>query len=647
MNLGALLESLDSAVASPNTASKAVAAEGGQSFSELLGLEQGGLFNASVSLEALHTQSLLPLEQGATSSASLNDLLLKLGDALEGLDDAALLALTQLIFSLESKGPVGIRVESAGTKSAALPAEAEQFWGQLLQFLAQKNLPQLPKVDGSISAMGRNEADLKKWLQNWLSLAESSKVEEEGDEALAIVPLMLSDNASEITTPELVASANSKSSADLAMAQGKTLLQESITLTEAMAPPEPKIINPKEASIDLTASRKSSLVDIPAEKAMVQAEQVASPSEPSEEVQKAEALPKATSGGSSAVVVISEKADRLRSRVLQILAKRFAQEKTSVASSALKELGGESWQKLKDWLKSSAKTATDSVGAVPQNTTTKALEFLQFVSQFRRGTVETAQSQNNQETPDEDLTGAKVQAKSAGISRDKPTVPLLPTVSLPKSLPLGKAFGQTPQNFAVTAELLSSDHPEARLQSSTVVQTQEVRAEVASSPTALPLDSGDIRSTLNSPASVSQIHRADDAIFQKFLEHSKAQLKMWVDRKLVAMQIQMEPAEFGKMQMKTVLENGRIGVLFQVENAMAKTMLLQESQALKNVLEAQGLEIAGFYVEVWQGDRQQGQNFSSKTGTGPEFDMAKLLDGDDSSAEGLPPTKRSLIDSVA
>jgi flagellar hook-length control protein FliK len=159
------------------------------------------------------------------------------------------------------------------------------------------------------------------------------------------------------------------------------------------------------------------------------------------------------------------------------------------------------------------------------------------------------------------------------------------------------------------------------------------------------IEAGD-RGRESKAAQEVQPQRFDRDLMDRVVQQTKNNLKVWMDRKLVAMQVQMEPVELGKMQMRTVLEQGRIGVLLQVENAVVKDLIQQQIQAMREVLEAQGLEVAGFYVEVWQQDQQAaGQN--SQKSSGPQFNMDRLLGDEGPEDDPTPPQKKGLIDQVA
>ena len=74
------------------------------------------------------------------------------------------------------------------------------------------------------------------------------------------------------------------------------------------------------------------------------------------------------------------------------------------------------------------------------------------------------------------------------------------------------------------------------------------------------------------------------------------------------MRIQIEPVELGKIELKTIVEQGRIGVLVQAESQMTKELLQIHLHEMKEILEEQGLEVAGFQVDV----KEQQKDFLSK-----------------------------------
>jgi flagellar hook-length control protein FliK len=142
--------------------------------------------------------------------------------------------------------------------------------------------------------------------------------------------------------------------------------------------------------------------------------------------------------------------------------------------------------------------------------------------------------------------------------------------------------------------------------------------------------------------------RWDPSVFQRFANSTRAQFQLWADRKFVAMQVQLDPEALGKMQLKTILENGRIGVLVQVEQMAAKDLLNSHLDHLRSILEEKGLEVAAFHVEVRQQQTGGGQGFYGPKKHGPQFDLEALMQGsDDGDLQVESPILRGLINKVA
>jgi flagellar hook-length control protein FliK len=628
LNLGALLDSLASSSVQAKPSGAPLGGEG-DSFAQALGLENASFLSST---QVLIDEKGLALEGsqnlGVESSSSLKDVLVELGGALEELDDVALVALVQLIFALESSGPVGIRVESSGVKSAALPAPAEQFWGQLLQVLTQKSLPPMASADGSMVLPAEAQSEIRQWMQAWLGVtpkatdAVNDTIVSATDEVVSTeksTPLP-PQNSGEKKAPESTVDNLQKNSVPKNDNLGRQAPEVLVELGEA-SPEHEKTTKSVEVSVSSGVEESSESTTEPT---------LLRPSSES-----------SSSSQASAVVVISDKADRLRGAVLKTLENRLLKTTPQLTQSSLKDLTGETWQKIKDWLKVAASTVVEKSEVISPNSGMKALEFLQFVAQRRQMGWETALSQEDAQEGTEKKITKSTRVATSELKLSAETT--LPATVLQKAV-IVKSYGLGLPLVVPHEVLIPEAAKIATTEESTV--TRDASRESSEAPGAV-RDVGVAKLSNSLAQPPLQAQRADEGLFQKFLDNTKAQLKMWVDRKLVAMQIQLEPVDLGRMQMKTVLEQGRIGVLFQVENAAAKGLLLQQAQQLKDVLEAQGLQIAGFYVEVWQGDRQAQQNAFSKTATGPEFDLNKLLDGDGSSDRDPTPPKRGLIDSVA
>lgn len=148
-----------------------------------------------------------------------------------------------------------------------------------------------------------------------------------------------------------------------------------------------------------------------------------------------------------------------------------------------------------------------------------------------------------------------------------------------------------------------------------------------------------------SPAKDSS--RWDSSFLQRFVNSTRSQFQLWADRKFVAMQVQLEPEALGRMQLKTILENGRIGVLIQVEQNSARDLLNSHLDQLRNILEDKGLEVAAFHVEVRQQQTGGGQGFYGPKTHGPQFDLEALMQDSDGELQVESPILRGLINKVA
>lgn len=140
-------------------------------------------------------------------------------------------------------------------------------------------------------------------------------------------------------------------------------------------------------------------------------------------------------------------------------------------------------------------------------------------------------------------------------------------------------------------------------------------------------------------------HRFGQEVMTKFLNSTKDALKLWVQKNFVAMKVQIEPAELGKIELRTAIENGRIGVSVQAESQAAKELLTQHVNELKEVLKEQGLEVVGFNIELKQ---NLGGGFAddySPQKTTRKFEMEALLESE--GEEELVYYKSSLFDKVA
>ena len=110
----------------------------------------------------------------------------------------------------------------------------------------------------------------------------------------------------------------------------------------------------------------------------------------------------------------------------------------------------------------------------------------------------------------------------------------------------------------------------------------------------------------------------------KLMQSVKEHMRLWVDKKYTAMKIQVEPAELGKIQLKTVVEQGKIGVLLQAESSVAKELLSQNIMQMKEMLESMGLNVATFTVADWDESGFKGANQQNKSSA--KFNMKTLME---------------------
>ena len=110
----------------------------------------------------------------------------------------------------------------------------------------------------------------------------------------------------------------------------------------------------------------------------------------------------------------------------------------------------------------------------------------------------------------------------------------------------------------------------------------------------------------------------------KLMQSVKEQMRLWVDKKYTAMKVQVEPAELGKIQLKTVVEQGKIGVLLQAESSIAKEILSHNISQMKEMLESMGLNVATFTVADW--DESGFRNANQQNKSSAKFDMKSLME---------------------
>ena len=202
---------------------------------------------------------------------------------------------------------------------------------------------------------------------------------------------------------------------------------------------------------------------------------------------------------------------------------------------------------------------------------------------------------------------------------------------------LGKYGVQNKENdFAVKNDFVNIDERSANeSQTVKIHKTAEIAIE-----------------TQRQPAEISKPQMTDAPKFNsdpartaKLMQSVREHMRLWVDRKYTAMKVQVEPAELGKIQLKTVVEQGKIGVLLQAESAIAKEILTQNVQQMKEMLESMGLNVATFTVaDFEEGDGSKFDQHQNKSSG--KFDLASLL-GEEEQQEVVQSSYDSLINRVA
>lgn len=627
-------------------------------FGELLQSEQSDIEASSGGLSVEASELSTPLESEPWSEEELSEALTALEQALESMDEEALLALGNVLFALESMGPIGVRVASAGQSGAALPVEAEQVWAQLLE-------------------------SLRLWLQ---PSAASASVQLESTSATpapdAILPLLEKIAALAQAEPT-TAQAQSSDAPDAKQLGKETLLENKSAKPEssALLVKDVSEASSKSVSGELSpsGSDKSSQDVAPVGEKLEKVPEfskvqmsIESEEESTEEPKlkvsvSKEAARKENTRVSSAVVVLAESADRLRSRLLSTLDRLLPKpQSTSTQGQGGALSWDESWNEMRAWLTKSVESAAKGLEALGSKlSSADALQFLKFVQNHKKmgwgaapqtvedgveadGKAAEAKSADGKKAETELKAGEALVEKRRSLESAGPMLRrAAPWVAQRFASPELMAVGERGHEQELARVEAKSDTTEVRVTDPATGAEKVVRVEREPGM----VDSMSQRvgepERVAKEAQVQQdwTSRFDRDTMEKVLAQTRQHLKLWLDKKLVAMQVQLEPADLGKIQMRTVLESGRIGVLLQVENGAAKELLQQQIQQLREVLEAQGLEVAGFYVEIWeqhQRDAQEGQkNFS-----GTPFDMDRLLGEDGVEEASSPVPKRGLIDQV-
>lgn len=326
----------------------------------------------------------------------------------------------------------------------------------------------------------------------------------------------------------------------------------------------------------------------------------------------------------------------LRNRVLQVLSRAVEQvEALADADRPQRAI----WESLRMWLRQQGLTqqglvSPEAESSPDQPKGEKILDFLRYVSDQREKDLSTMGLGLKAEGEKEEGAEVALTRRTRQVLRAYGN-----DVVRPVSQILG--HGESP---AVMTALTEAEGPER------AVENAPTRTEVQRSGELVQVED---RSSQQRPAVEGRVRPAetpsqrwDSAQLDRFLQSARAHIRLWVDRRFVAMEVQLEPADLGRMQMRTVLEQGRIGVLFQVESQAARDLLNQQVDALRETLKQQGLDVAGFEVEVRQENFSGHPEHGSKK-RGSRFDMEALLGAEDVGEMELSPIVRGLINQVA
>jgi flagellar hook-length control protein FliK len=289
------------------------------------------------------------------------------------------------------------------------------------------------------------------------------------------------------------------------------------------------------------------------------------------------------------------------------------------------EMEDQDWQKIVEWMQ-----------AKKTKSATEAMQQLDRLGQLKRMNSESAQNDSSSKTHQE-FSIEELEPKKS------------------KNVRLQRVFAEAYQvvkneeTVEKAQDILKNYTPEkSELPEAAKVQKQTMSSQPDSSNPALgQAKSVDLKSehTPTTPKfTPPPSSNWDPELLNKFLHSTKENLKIWVEKKYVAMRIQIEPAELGKIHLKTIVEQGRIGVLIQAENQMTKELLQIHLHEMKEILKQQGLEVAGFQVDVKE---QQYGSSQQKSSSGSKFELETLLEDDNNGTELSSAPAKGLIDQVA
>lgn len=131
---------------------------------------------------------------------------------------------------------------------------------------------------------------------------------------------------------------------------------------------------------------------------------------------------------------------------------------------------------------------------------------------------------------------------------------------------------------------------------------------------------------------------------ERLLQSAKDQLKLWVTRDFAAMKINIDPPELGRILLRTVVVDGRLGASIQTESLAAKEILMAHLHELKEVLKSREIELVHIEIDFKEKSDENRPEFQKKNRVG-EFDMDDLLEGEGAAVDV--PAASGLINLVA
>ncbi len=218
----------------------------------------------------------------------------------------------------------------------------------------------------------------------------------------------------------------------------------------------------------------------------------------------------------------------------------------------------------------------------------------------------------------------------------------------PKSV--AQAYGQPTQNFLKIAQqwtpedLLADDGDSSKLRAA----SQPLSAEHQGDALAQSSSVANAKANVQGPELMTRLEapRASTAeAVERVLAVAKESMRVWVRRDLSAMEVHLDPPELGRIQLRTVVHEGRLGAQIQTETSAARDMLQAHVQELKEVLRQQNITVV--HMDIQWGDWQRQGQESGRRRAGAQFDFESLLAEEDPAASSSDRQGYGLIDRVA